>query len=45
MDLGDYTMVKEQGKRNKEQGTRNEEHRTWNKEQIVLGLDTNNSDL
>jgi hypothetical protein len=30
MDLGDYTMVKEQG-RNKEQGTRNKEMR--NKEQ------------
>ena len=34
MDLGDYTMVKEQGMRNDERGTK-----------IARGLDTDNMDL
>ena len=41
MDLGDYTMVKEQGKMNEEEGTRKKEQGT----KIVLGLDTGNNDL
>jgi hypothetical protein len=34
MDLGDYTMVKEQGMRNDDRGTK-----------IARGLDTDNRDL